>query len=97
MANLKSSKKDIRRIKKRTLANSSQKSKVRTFLKKAREVVTSCDNYSDGYKSVIAYEKVAMISIKKNLFSKKSVSRHVSALVKTLKSRFSQADQIFNV
>ena len=97
MANLKSSKKDVRRIKKRTLANSSQKSKVRTFLKKAKEAVISCDNYSDGYTSVVAYEKVAMITAKKNLFSKKSVSRHVSVLVKTLKSRFSQAEQIFNV
>lgn len=96
MANLKSSKKDIRRTQKRTLANASQKSKVRTFLKKAKSSVLSCNTYSDGYKSVVDYEKIAMISTKKNLFSKKSISRHISALVKTLKSRFPQTEQIYN-
>ena len=39
MANLKSSKKDIRRTLKRTRANASQKSKVRTYLRKAKEIV----------------------------------------------------------
>ena len=94
MANLKSSKKDIRRTKKRTLINASIKSKVRTFLKKAKETITSCNTYSDGYKAIISYEKNAMIATKRNLFSKKSVSRHVSVLVKTLKGRFNQAEQV---
>ena len=65
MANLKSSKKDIRRTKKRTQANASLKSKV-----------------------------VAMTSAKHNVFSKKSISRHISSLVKTLKGRFSQTEQV---
>lgn len=94
MANLKSSKKDIRRIRKRTVANAMIKSKVRTFLRKAKTVIASCKDYKEGYSAIIAYEKVAMISSKRNLFSKKSISRHVSSLVKALKGRFNQPEQV---
>ena len=94
MANLKSSKKDVRRIAKRTLANASNKSKVRTFLKKAKETINVCDKYKDGYDAIVAYEKVGMIAVKRNLFSKKSISRHISALVKALKARFNQTEQV---
>ena len=45
MANLKSSKKDIRRTIKRTKANASQKSKVRTYLRKAKEIVPVANTY----------------------------------------------------
>ena len=94
MANLKSSKKDIRRTKKRTQANASLKSKVRTFLRKAKETIVSCKDYKEGYSAIVAYEKVAMTSAKHNVFSKKSISRHISSLVKTLKGRFSQTEQV---
>ena len=94
MANLKSSKKDVRRILKRRKANASQKSKVRTFLKKAKEAVAISKTYKEGIVAVVEYEKNAMISTKNNLFSKKSVSRHVSLLVKLLKSRFPKEEQV---
>ena len=68
MANLKSSKKDIRRIRKRTQANASLKSKVRTFLRKAKETIVSCKDYKEGYSAIVAYEKVAMISKSSNDF-----------------------------
>ena len=94
MANLRSSKKDIRRTIKRTKANASQKSKVRTLLKKARAIVLEANTYKDGYNAVVDYEKNAMIATKNRTFSKQSVARHTSVLVKTLKSRFKQEEQV---
>ena len=93
MANLKSSKKDIRRTTKRTKANSAQKSKVRTYLRKAKETAVEAKTYQEGMESIVAYEKNAMISTKNNLFSKKAVSRIVSKLVLALKKRFPQSEQ----
>jgi len=93
MANLKSSKKDLRRTIKRTKANASQKSKVRTYLKKAKEVVKTANTYKEGMSAVVAYESVGMKATKHNLFNKKSIARHVSALVKLLKSKFKQEEQ----
>ena len=95
MANLKSSKKDIRRTIKRTRVNASQKSKVRTYLKKARVAVDDAVTYQTGMDAVIQYEKHAMIATKNNLFSKKSVARLVSKLVGRLKKRFQQAEQTY--
>ena len=92
MANLKSSKKDIRRTLKRTKRNASQKSEVRTLLKKAKTSVLNTKNYKEGITAIVAYEKKAMRA--KKLFSKKSVSKHISELVKALKSRFQQAEQV---
>ena len=94
MANLKSSKKDIRRSIKRTARNASQKSSVRTALKKAKESIKNASVYKDGMNAIVEYEKKAMISTKNNLFSKKSVSRHVSLLVKILKTRFKREEQV---
>ena len=94
MANLKSSKKDVRRIIKKTAQNASQKSKVRTLLRKAKEVIMNCSSYKDGYLAVVEYEKNGMIAVKKHLFSKQSVSRNVSKLVVKLKSRFKQEEQV---
>ena len=94
MANLKSSKKDVRRILKRTSVNASQKSKVRTLLKKAKLAVADAKSYKDGYVAVVCYEKNAMIATKKHTFSKQSVARHTSALVKELKARFKQEEQV---
>ena len=93
MANLKSSKKDIRRTLKRSVLNAVQKSKVRTYLKKAKVAVENAKTYQEAMNAVVAYEKNAMISTKKHLFSKKSVARKVSALVLNLKSKFKQDEQ----
>jgi small subunit ribosomal protein S20 len=97
MANLKSSKKDIRRTVKRRRANASQKSKVRTFLKKAKVASCNAKTYQEGMKAIVDYEKNAMISTKNHLFSKKFVARSVSSLVLRLKSRFQKNEQVFNI
>ena len=95
MANLKSSKKDIRRTIKRTKANASQKSKVRTYLRKAKEIIPVAKTYQEGMEAIVAYEKNAMIATKNNLFNKKAVSRMVSRLVHHLKTKFQQDEQNF--
>lgn len=97
MANLKSSKKDIRRTLKRKKANVLQKSKVRTFLKKAKDASYNAKTYQEGMKAIVDYEKNAMISAKNHLFSKKFIARSVSSLVLRLKSRFQKNEQVFNV
>ncbi len=94
MANLKSSKKDIRRSEKRRVRNASQRSAVRTALKKAKISVNEAKVYKDGMKAIVEYEKKAMISTKNHLYAKKSVSGRVSLLVKTLKARFKHEEQV---
>ena len=94
MANLKSSKKDARRITKKTAKNASQKSRVRTFLKRAREAVANVSDYKEGIKAVVLFEKNGMIATKNGLFSKKAISRKVSLLVQKLKSRFEKEQQV---
>ena len=93
MANLKSSKKDIRRTLKRSVVNAAQKSKVRTYLKKAKIAVKNAKTYQEAMSAIVGYEKNAMISTKKNLFSKKAIARKVSALVLNLKSKFKEDEQ----
>ena len=93
MANLKSSKKDVRRILKRSVANDAQKSKVRTYLKKAKVAVQNAKTYQEAMSAIVDYEKSAMISTKKDLFSKKAIARKVSALVLSLKSKFKEDEQ----
>lgn len=94
MANLKSSKKDVRKTLKRTAFNNSAESTVRTFLKKAKIAVANCENYKDGFSAIATYRSFADKLARKHLISKQSVSRHDSALVKVLKSRFKQEEQI---
>lgn len=93
MANLKSSKKDVRRTLKRSVANAAQKSKVRTYLKKAKIAVKNAKTYQEAMSAIVGYEKNAMISTKKNLFSKKAIARKVSTLVLNLKSKFKEDEQ----
>ena len=94
MANLKASKKDVRRIAKKTVKNAAQKSKVRTMLKKAKAVSAKCENYQEGMDAIVQYEKHAKIAMKRHLFSKNAVARRVSDLVQNLKKRFKKEEQV---
>ena len=88
MANLKSSKKDIKRTKKRTIRNNSTESAVRTFYKKAKTSMTSntIDN-ATCMSAIVDFESKAMKAARKNIISKKAVSRKVSRLVAALKKK----------
>lgn len=88
MANLKSSKKDVRRTLKRTIANRQKKSKVRTLLKKAKSLISTSTNFEEANKALVAYESVAMKRSSRKLFSKKSSAHKVSALRKQIKEKF---------
>jgi small subunit ribosomal protein S20 len=82
MANLKSSKKDVRRIEKRTSINRAAKSKVRTFLKKA--ILAVANKSSDMKEAIISFESIGMKAARKGVFSQKSISRKVSRLVQKM-------------
>jgi len=89
MANLKSSKKDIRRTQKRTFRNNTTESKVRTFLKKAKSLlIDNGANVEQVQLAIIEFESVGMKAAGKGIISKKSVSRRVSLLIQAAKKRF---------
>ena len=88
MANLKSSEKDTRRTKKRTEANRSAKSKVRTYMKKAEESLLKAANLQDAMKEIVSFESVAMKAARKNIVNKFAMSRKVSRLVVKAKLKF---------
>ncbi len=89
MANLKSSKKDIRRTQKRTLRNDSAESKVRTFLKRARSAVSSENaTFDKALLAIVDFESTGMKAAAKGIVAKKSISRKVSILVQSAKERF---------
>ena len=94
MANLKSSKKDIRRTLKRTVANKAQKSKIRTLLKKAKVAVLEANTKDEALKALVEYESNAMRKRSKKLFSKKSSSRRVSILRKKINEKFQENEKI---
>lgn len=88
MANLKSSKKDIRRTQKRTAVNRSIRSRVATFLKSAKQASINAESFEVGIAKIVLFEKNGMSAAGKGAVSKKSVSRHVSKMVLHLKTRF---------
>ena len=90
MANLKSSQKDIRRTIKRTKHNSEVKSRVRTFLKKARAILLSSQSFEEVMKNIVSFESIAMKAARKEIINRKTVSRLVSRLVKKAKIKFNQ-------
>jgi ribosomal protein S20 len=89
MANLKSSKKDIRRTVKNTAINRSAKTRVRNMLKKSItliESITSNDTFQAAMLSIVKFESIAM---KNAINGKKKVSKKVSALVHKARQKFS--------
>ena len=89
MANLKSSKKDIRRTKARTLKNNSVESAVRTFYKKAKTFLENkSSSKEECLSSIINFEKSGMKAAQKSIIDKKNISRKVSRLISSLKKKF---------
>lgn len=88
MANLKSSKKDIRRIAKRNLVNSMISSKVRTLLKRARFLLISSSDPEEVNKSIIYFESNASSRKSKKIFKEGKISRQISRLRLAFKKKF---------
>ncbi|MDR1438097.1 MAG: 30S ribosomal protein S20 [Puniceicoccales bacterium] len=79
MANLKSSKKDIRRIAKRTMRNQAAKSQLKTLAKKVRVRGTG-ENSSDEKSAAIAYVSALDKAVKRGIIHANKARRAKSAL-----------------
>lgn len=79
MANLKSSKKDIKRIAKRTLVNKSVKSSLKTYVKKAKAAAGDAEKGEAALSTAVkALDKAAQ----RGIIHKKQAARRKSRLMK---------------
>lgn len=83
MANLKSSKKDIRRTLKRTEANKPFKRNAKVLAKKVEKLVKSGNNSEAGNALSAAYKAIDKAA-KKKVLNKKAAARRKSRLAKLL-------------
>lgn len=90
MANIKSSKKDIRRTEKRRALNAQQKARLRTFDKKVRVLVAEgkLDEAKDAFRSFSSYVDRAG---KRNLIHHRQADRRKARLAYLLNGGASQA------
>ena len=89
MANLKSSKKDIRRTDKRTLHNRSIKSKVRTYLNKVNVLMKNSSSTAENIKSALQeFESVIMKAAKNSIVNKLAASRKISKMTMAFKKKY---------
>jgi small subunit ribosomal protein S20 len=79
MANLKSSKKDIRRIAKRTEASRSVKSSLKTYIKRVREAVTGGDQ-TQITEALNRAQKMLDKAVKRGFIHKNQASRRKSRI-----------------
>lgn len=79
MANLKSSKKAIRVIERRTEVNKARKSRIRTFLKKVNDTIAT-GNIENARKAFVEFESELMKGVKNGVFKKNTASRKLSRL-----------------
>jgi small subunit ribosomal protein S20 len=85
MANTKSAKKAVRQIDRRTSVNRQRRSKMRTFLRKVEEAITSGDQ--GAAKSALAVaEPILMRAAQKGIVHKNTASRKVSRLSARVKA-----------
>jgi len=84
MANLSSSKKAIRVIKKRTEANKAKKSRIKTFLRDVNDVAKS-GNKDDTSKAFVKFESELMKCVKKGIIKKNAASRKLTRIAKGIK------------
>ena len=91
MANIKSSKKDIRRTKKRREANSQQKSRLRTFDKKLRLLVDEGETKQaeDLFKN---YSSLLDRAGKRNLIHNRQADRRKSRIAALLRGNVKQSE-----
>jgi small subunit ribosomal protein S20 len=83
MANTKSAKKATRKIERRTAANRSRRSRVRTFVKKLEEAIAAGDKAAATAAFVHAQPEL-MRAAQKGVMHKNTASRKVSRLAKAV-------------
>ena len=85
MANTKSAKKAVRQIDRRTAVNRQRRSKMRTFLRKVEEAISSGDQGA-AKTALAAAEPILMRAAQKGIVHKNTASRKVSRLNARVKS-----------
>ncbi len=85
MANTKSAKKMVRKIARRTEANKSRKSRIRTFVRKVEEAVASGDKNA-AVTALKAAEPEIMRGVTAGVLHKNTASRKVSRLAARVKA-----------
>lgn len=77
MANIKSSKKAIRVIEKRTEINKARRSRIRTFLRKVNDAIAT-GVVEDARKAFVEFESELMKGVKNGIFKKNTASRKLT-------------------
>jgi small subunit ribosomal protein S20 len=85
MANTKSAKKAVRQIDRRTSVNRQRRSKMRTFLRKVEEAISSGDQGA-AKSALAAAEPILMRAAQKGIVHKNTASRKVSRLSARVKA-----------
>lgn len=85
MANTTSAKRSVRQIARRTLVNTARRSRVRTYLRKVEEAVTSGDSAAAVAAFKIA-EPELMRAAGKGVFHKNTAARTISRLSKRVQA-----------
>jgi len=85
MANTTSAKKMVRKIARRTAVNKSRRSRVRTFLRRVEEAITSGDK-SAAEAAFKSAQPELHRAVTKGVYHKKTVSRKLSRLSSRIKS-----------
>lgn len=79
MANIKSSKKAIRVIEKRTKINKERRSRIRTFLRKLNDAIAT-GVVEDARKAFVEFESELAKGVQKGLFKKNTASRKLTRM-----------------
>lgn len=85
MANIKSSKKAIRVIERKTEINKARKSRVRTYLRKLNDAIVS-GVIEDAKKAFVEFESELMKGVKSGVFKKNTASRKLSRMAGHIKA-----------
>lgn len=85
MANIKSSKKAIRVIERKTEINKARKSRVRTYLRKLNDAIAS-GIIEDAKKAFVEFESELMKGVKSGVFKKNTASRKLSRMAGHIKA-----------
>lgn len=79
MANIKSSKKAIRVIERKTEINKSRRSRIRTYLRKLNDAVAA-GVIEDAKKAFVEFESELMKGVKDGIFKKNTASRKLTRM-----------------
>ena len=90
MANIKSSKKAIRVIERKTEINKSRRSRIRTYLRKLNAVIAT-GVVEDAKKAFVEFESELMKGVKDGIFKKNTASRKLTRMASHIRKMANKA------